>query len=241
MKLLSLFLSIVSRETLVNYKIMFHVKHYPAKEAHMERYFGSYQKIEPSSKKEGALLLSADNIIGDSYEIIFDGDTAWVKNRFGARVGHFTIDFSRQLRVLNARGWKFTALLSLVAFTQEPEPGTYWAEMAVLCFEPQYESSITEFSKSISSMLAEGIRPEINLGEQAISKVIESNGTWKPDMRSRRPKNENGTVVMKRQRKMSESLIEKGRAGNIGCYIVSIAFIIVVIAVIIFAIKTLLF
>ena len=90
-------------------------------------------------------------------------------------------------------------------------------------------------------MLAEGIRPEINLGEQAISKVIESNGTWKPDMRSRRPKSENGTVVMKSQRKMSESLIEKGRAGNIGCYIVSIAFIIVVIAVIIFAIKTLLF
>ena len=38
---------------------------------------------------------------------------------------------------------------------------------------------------------------------------------------------------------MSESLIEKGREGNIGCYIVSIAFIIVVIAVIIFAIKTL--
>ena len=81
----------------------------------MERYFGSYQKIEPSSKKEGALLLSADNIIGDSYEIIFDGDLAWAKNRFGARVGHFTIDFSRQLRVLNARGWKFIALLSLVA------------------------------------------------------------------------------------------------------------------------------
>ena len=48
----------------------------------MERYFGSYQKIEPSSKKEGALLLSADNIIGDSYEIIFDGDLAWAKNRF---------------------------------------------------------------------------------------------------------------------------------------------------------------
>lgn len=47
----------------------------------MERYFGSYQKIEPSSKKEGALLLSADNIIGDSYEIIFDGDLAWAKNR----------------------------------------------------------------------------------------------------------------------------------------------------------------
>ena len=88
-------------------------------------------------------------------------------------------------------------------------------------------------------MLAEGIRPEINLGEQAISKVIESNGTWKPDMRSSRPKSESGTVIMKSQRKMSELLIEKGRAGNIGCYIVSIAFIIVVIVAIIFAAKTL--
>ena len=44
---------------------------------------------------------------------------------------------------------------------------------------------------------------------------------------------------MKSQRKMSESLIEKGRAGNTGCYIVSIAFIIVVIVAIIFAAKTL--
>lgn len=207
----------------------------------MERYFGSYQKIEPLSKKEGSLLLSADNIIGDSYEIVFDGDLAWAKNRFGARVGHFTIDFSRQLRVLNARGWKSTALLSLVAFSQEPEPGAYWAEMAVLCYEPQYEEPISTFSNNISSMLAEGIRPEINLGEQAISKVIETNGSWKPDMRSSKPKSKNGTVIMKSQRKLSESFIEKGRAGNVGCYIVSIAFIIIVIAAIIFLIKSLFF
>ena len=207
----------------------------------MERYFGSYQKLDPSSKKEGALLVGADNIIGDSYEIVFDDDLAWAKNRFGARIGHFSIDFSRQLRVLNARGWKFTALLSLVAFSQEPEPGAYWAEMAVLCFDPLYEIPFETFSRTVSSMLAKGIRPEISLGNQAITKVIDSNGSWKPDMRADKPKTQAGTVVMKSERKMSEALIEKGRAGNVGCYIVSIAFIIIVIAAIILLVKMIFF
>ena len=207
----------------------------------MERYFGSYQKLDPESKKEGALLLGADNIIGDRYEIVFGGDLAWAKNRFGAKIGHFSIDFSRQLRILNARDWKITALLSLVAYSTEPEPGKYWAELAVICYEPRYEKQIDTFLGTISSMLAEGIRPEIDLGEQAISKLIDSNGTWKPDMRADKPTKTANTVVMKSQRKMSEALIEKGRAGNPGCYAVSIAFIVVVIVTIGCAVKALFF
>lgn len=207
----------------------------------MERYFGSYQKLDPESKKEGALLLSADNIIGDRYEIVFEDDLAWAQNRFGAKIGHFSIDFSRQLRILNARDWNLTAVLSLVAYSTEHEPGKYWAEMAVICYEPRYEAQFDVFITTISSMLAEGIRPEIDLGEQAVSKVIDSNGSWKPDMRADKPKKESGTVVMKSQRKMSESLIEKGRAGNPGCYVVSIAFIVAVVAAIILLVKTLFF
>lgn len=207
----------------------------------MERYFGSYQRLDCDSKKDGSLLLGADNIVGDLYEIVFEGETAWAKNRFGAKVGHFSIDFSRQLRILNARDWKLSARLALVAYSSEPEPGEYWAEMAVICYEPAYSQAVEAFSETVSSMLAEGIRPEIDLGEQAISKVIESNGTWRPEMRADKPSKDSRTVIMKSQRKMSEALIEKGRAGNIGCYAVSIAFIIAVIAAVIFLVKTFFF
>lgn len=207
----------------------------------MERYFGSYQRLDCSSKKEGSLLLSADNIVGDLYEIVFDDDLAYAKNRFGAKVGHFSVDFSRQLRILNARDWKLTARLSLVAFSSEPEPGEYWAEMAVICYEPTYTEAFEAFSETVSSMLAEGIRPEIDLGEQATSKVIDSKGSWRPETRADKPAKDSRTVIMKSQRKMSEALIEKGRAGNIGCYAVSIAFIIAVVVAIVLLVKTFLF
>ena len=56
-----------------------------------ERYFGTYARFNTLSKKDAAILLGADNPIGDVFEIVFQTDngvsTAWMKNRFGALIG----------------------------------------------------------------------------------------------------------------------------------------------------------
>ena len=43
------------------------------------------------------------------------------------------------------------------------------------------------------------------------------------------PQKEVGMAVLKDHRTMSEKMIEQGRAGNKGCYAVSIAFIVIVV------------
>ena len=97
-----------------------------------ERYFGTYARFNTLSKKDAAILLGADNPIGDVFEIVFQTDngvsTAWMKNRFGALIGFLDAELSRQLSILAAREWKLQALLSFVAFTTIPNRATTGAK-----------------------------------------------------------------------------------------------------------------
>lgn len=207
-----------------------------------ERYFGTYARFDTLSKKDAASLLGADNLIGDVFEIVFqteDGvSTAWMKNRFGGLVGFFDAAFSRELNVLAARGWKLQAVLSFVAFTDHPEPGHYWGQAAVICFDPTLEQAFDPFIASTAQRLSDGVRPEVDLGEQGVEQVVSSNGTWTPKKTVAFPAKESGTVIMKSRRKMSEKLIEQGRKGNKGCYAVSWLFLLLLVALALFGLKS---
>lgn len=207
-----------------------------------ERYFGTYARFDTLSKKDAASLLGADNLIGDVFEIVFqteDGvSTAWMENRFGGLVGFFDAAFSRELNVLAARGWKLQAVLSFVAFTDHPEPGHYWGQAAVICFDPTLEQAFDPFIASTAQRLSDGVRPEVDLGEQGVEQVVSSNGTWTPKKTVAFPAKESGTVIMKSRRKMSEKLIEQGRKGNKGCYAVSWLFLLLLVALALFGLKS---
>lgn len=207
-----------------------------------ERYFGTYARFDTLSKKDAAALLGADNLIGDVFEIVFQTEngvsTAWMKNRFGGLIGFFDAAFSRKLNVLAARGWKLQAVLSFVAFTDRPEPGHYWGQAAVICFDPTLEQAFGPFIASTAQRLSDGVRPEVDLGEQGVEQVVSSNGTWTPKKTVAFPAKETGTVIMKSRRKMSEKLIEQGRKGNKGCYAVSWLFLLLLVALALFGLKS---
>lgn len=205
-------------------------------------YTGFYARFNTPSKKDAAVLLGADNLVGDLFDVEFVTEegtaVAWMVNRFGNRVAFFDADTTRRLRVLHARDWKIKALLSFVAFTDSPEPGEYWGEAAVLCFSPEHEQAFNTFADNIAKRLMEGIRPEVDLGEQGVKQILESNGTWSPAKTVPLPTKKPGTVIMKGRRKMSEKLIEQGRKGNKGCYVVSWVFILAVVALALFGLKS---
>lgn len=207
-----------------------------------ERYFGTYARFDTLSKKDAATLLGADNLIGDVFDIMFqteDGvSTAWMKNRFGGLVGYFDPSFSRKLSVFAARGWNLRALLSFVAFTDKPEPGHYWGQAAVICYDPSLEQTLSPFIASTASRLSDGVRPDVDLGEQAVEQLISSDGAWTPKKTVPFPSKESGTVIMKSHRKMSEKMIEQGRKGNKGCYVVSWLFLLLLIALVLFGLKS---
>lgn len=207
-----------------------------------DRFFGKYARFETVSKRDAAVLLGADNLVGDKFSIVFRADgerlVAWLQNRFGADVGFFDETLSRQLRIFDARGWVLEGYLSLVAYTDTPKPGYYWGEVALLCYDPKFKQTFVPFSEAFAKKLSEGTRLSIELGEQGVDQVISSDGSWLPKDKVALPEVSSGTVIMKDRRKLTEKLIEESRKGNKGCYFGSWAFLLILVALLLFALKS---
>lgn len=208
----------------------------------VERYFGTYARFDTKSKKDAGQLLGADNLVGDVFDIVFETEdgvsVAWMKNRFGSLIGRFDASVSRQLTILKARGFKLSAVLSFVAFTDTPDPGHYWGEAALICYDSTLEQVFAPFTSTIAARISEGVRPDIDLGDQGVNQVIESEGSWSPKDVIPLPPKQPGTVIMKDHRKLSEKLIEQGRKGNKGCYAFSWVFLLLVVALVLFGLKS---
>lgn len=208
----------------------------------MENYFGKYERFETASKKDAASLLGADNLVGDIYSIdieIIDGrQRAWLVSRFNARIGYFDDKFSRKLSLLQAQGLICKAILSFVAFTENADEGEYWGDMAVICYNPAYETEFESFMKGVSAKLADGVRPKIDFGSDGADKVIESAGSWMPKQTVSYPdKGQNkGTAIIKRRRSVTDKLVEQGRAGNKGCYVISWVVLLALVALVVYVI-----
>lgn len=202
------------------------------------RYYGCYARIETASKDKGAELQGADNIIGDVFTLSFgtvDGSPrASLVNKFNTEVAFFDPPLSRQLSILQARGWTLRASLALVAYTDIPEPGHYWGQAVVICNAPEYDEPCNAFADSVMAALKEGTRPEVDLGPQSIDAMLKADGAWLPSKRNEAPKAEKGTVILKSKMQTSEKIVEQGREKKLGCYIVSWAFNIGVVALLIF-------
>lgn len=195
-------------------------------------YEGFYARFDTVSKADGSMLMGPDHLVGDTYDVFFkteDGQvTAWLRNRFGAETGYFDANTTRKLQIANARDQSIRAVLALVAYSETSEASPYWGQMALFCFNPRYSSEIGAFIDRVAASLAEGVRPKIDLGSQAAQKILDEPG-WFPSDTLPIPHKEKGMAVLKSRRSISEKMIEQGRARNIGCYVVSWAFIVVVV------------
>ena len=210
----------------------------------MTEYLGKYADFQTVSKKDSGILLGADNSVGDIYDIhvlLEDGEQrAWLENRFGQRIGFLDEPTSRTMRTLQAEGLTTHAVLSFVAFTDHPDEGHYWGQVALICFKgtgpdaPAFEA----FLANVAKRMGEGARIKVDLGAEGVAKLVESKGTWLPSQTVPLPENEKGTAYLKRRRKLTERAIDKGRAGNKGCYIISWAFLLVAVALIMFGLHS---
>lgn len=211
-----------------------------------DNYFGTYARFSTVSKKDAGPLMGADNLVGDTYSVKIeplDGQPrAWLVNKFGASVGYFDEEVTQHIQLLTARGWTIRASLAFVAFTDRPDPGFYWGEVALLAWNPTLDDAMENFLQSVEKLLAEGIRPAIDLGNQGVTEVIHSHGTWIPQERTPMPAKETGTVIMKGRRKFSENIIEVGRSGNKGCLaagiVIDVVVVILIIVGIVFALRS---
>lgn len=206
----------------------------------MQEYFGTYQRFETISKKDAGALLGADNIIGDRYQIQLELDNGihrgWLVNRFNARIGYFDEDFSRKLSLFKAKGMDLVAILSFVAFTESPEPGHYWGDMAVIAFPSSEKDSFSLFVDGVAQKIASGVRPDLDIPSSAIEEIVSSHGNWLPSNNLPFPTLDKGSVFLKKHKSLMDGVVEQGRKGNIGCYIVSWAILLAIVALVVFAI-----
>lgn len=207
----------------------------------MERYFGTYQTFRTVSKKDAAVFMGSNTLVGDRYRINLTMDEgvhrAWLINKFNETIGYFDDSFSRELSLLAAEGLELVGILSFVAFTETPEPGEYWGQAAVIGYSPHYFRKTTSHSMA-SRAYGKGIRPKLALKGSAVDEIIDSNGTWLPSEREPLPEKQRGMALLKTRRGFIDGLVEAGRTGNKGCYILSWAFLLALVAAIIIGLKS---
>lgn len=205
-------------------------------------YYGTYARFDTLEKKDGAILMNADSIVGDRYEIEIARENgtrhAWLKNRFGARVGFFDDAMTHELSLCEAKGWTLVGILSFAAFSEMPEPGVYWGQAAIIAYDPLQKDVVDPFVERVRKLIGQGIRPQISLGAGALEQLQAAPDSWVPTERVDLPPREKGTVILKSREKVSEKLIEQGRQKNIGCYIVSWIFLLAVVAMLMFGLKS---
>lgn len=208
----------------------------------MERYFGTYQTFQTTSKKDAAVLMGSNCLVGDRYriELTMEEGThrAWLVNKFNETIGFFDDAFSRKLSLLAAEDMELVGILSFVAFTEAPEPGEYWGQAAVIGYDPHYSEEFNRFIDGVCGLIGKGIRPKLDLASSAVDEIIASKGTWLPNDREPLPEKQRGMALLKTRRGFIDGLVEAGRSGNKGCYILSWAFLLALVAVVIFGLKS---
>ena len=205
-------------------------------------YFGAYARFDTTSKKDAAILLGSNCIIGDVFNIEFKplkGQTrAWVVNDYGDTLGYLDEQTSHKLNLLAAKNWEMHAVLSFVAFTDQPEPGFYWGEVAIFCYDKVHQSDFDTFMRTTMKLLAQGIRPRIDIKNQGVQSILDSHGTWQPSQRADMPKGDSHTAILKKSRGFTDLMVQKSREGNKGCFLISWAFLLALVALVVFGLKS---
>lgn len=208
----------------------------------MANYFGKYAEFQTESKKAAAPLLSADTMIGDvltvECELENGSHRAWLYNPLGMCIGFLDSEVSRDLSLQAARGLELHAVLSFVAFTDHPDDGHYWGDVALVCYPPSQAEAFRHFLAKVSDQMAQGIRLNVDLGADAITHIAESEGQWLPEQTVPMPAKIKGTAIIKQRRGFNDRLIQQGRAGNKGCYVASWVFLLLLVALIIFGLHS---
>lgn len=200
-----------------------------------DAYFGTYARFQTEGARAGAALAGPDNAIGDMGDIEWREDAcgrpqAWLRNPYGHAIGFLDAGTSHTLAIYRAKGWAIRSVLSIVAYSDEPAPGSYWGEAALIAYAPRYAEQFEAFLKAFAHRTAEGLRPDPDLGQTAIEGIIADSGSWEPSGKVRPARGNGRTAILKDHRTLHDKLLDQARSGKAGCYIVGWGFIAACIA-----------
>lgn len=198
-------------------------------------YFGCYARFNTIDSKSGAALAGPDVAVGDIGDIEWETDDegrqrAWLRNPYGARMGFLDAHASYKLAVYHAKEWTIRYVLSFTAYTEDDEGGSYWGQVAIIAYPPRYADRFEPFVKRFAQVAGDGSRPDPDLRAASLQQVLDDADSWKPTNKVKIPGGSGGkTVILKDHRTVHDKVLDKGRSRNIGCYIISWAFIALIV------------
>lgn len=201
-------------------------------------YFGSYIRFQTPDKQTGAVIAGSDYAVGDCGEVVWQLDEnkhqqAWLKNPYGQTFAYLSPSDSYKLAIYHAKGWVIRYVLSFTAYSEEPDPGVYWGQVAIFAYAPRYADEFERFVKTFALAAADGSRPDPSLSPSGVATVLADPESWTPSNKVKIPKGNGRTAILKDHRSIHDKMLDKGRSGNVGCYIISWAFIFAVIALVV--------
>ena len=90
--------------------------------------------------------------------------------------------------VMAAKGWELHYVLSFTAYSEEPEPGEYWGQVALIAFAPRYAEEFNVFLKAFAKAAGDGLRPDPKLSNDSIVSVLANPAEWKPSSKIKIPR-----------------------------------------------------
>jgi len=105
--------------------------------------------------------------------------------------------------------------------------------MAVIAYPAVEGEAFQKFADAVAKKIGEGVHPDITLTPDGVQQVIDAQGAWLPEKNIPYPTLDKGTVFLKKRRSLMDCVVEHGRKGNIGCYIIIWAVLLGLVALII--------
>lgn len=201
------------------------------------RFEGFYGTFTTPDKTVASRILGADVPIGSILHFDFqrDPEKIWVFDRYNHALGTLDADSDLKVRLMHAHNQEIQAVLAAVFFTENENEGTFWAEILIMGYSVSYHKTFNRFVERISGLCIEGIRPDIDLGEQGIAKLLEDND-WLPTKRIAPRTLSSDTVRVKSKQSFQEKMVEQARAGNKGCFFAGWAFLLALVALVVWLI-----
>ena len=89
--------------------------------------------------------------------------------------------------------------------------------------------------KAISKAAGDGLLPNPKLSNDSIVSVLANPDEWKPSSKIKITRGSGHTAILKDHRSVHDSLLDAARSKKVGCYIVSWAFILAVVTLVVWA------
>jgi len=205
---------------------------YPSVE---DYYRGFYITFEADGDDGARFIVGFEGIIGSKVKTRPADNRREILGMDNRVVGVVEGRVIKELNKLEQAGWLVECRMALCLYNQQDK--AFSGELVFMAFNnatQPYLKIFESFMANITSSLAFGTRPGMELDQQQFEQLLKSRGTWYPTTDIPLPPLTKGTVIHRRRRSMSDWIIFVAYEHRIGCNIATWIFLAAILAVVIY-------